>query len=58
MTREFGHTGRRVSVRTDEREGNTADVLIEGGVTRKRLAIPPMEKPISWVDITSIQLSG
>lgn len=34
------------------------NILIEGGVTRKRLATPPMEKPISWVDITSIQLSG
>jgi hypothetical protein len=26
--------------------------LIEGGDTRKRLATPPIEKPMSWVDIT------
>jgi hypothetical protein len=26
--------------------------LIEGGETRNRLATPPIEKPMSWVDIT------
>jgi hypothetical protein len=26
--------------------------LIEGGETRKRLATPPIENPMSWVDIT------
>lgn len=31
--------------------------LIDGGATRNLQAIPPIEKPISWVDITSIQLS-
>lgn len=26
--------------------------LMEGGETRKRLATPPIENPMSWVDIT------
>ena len=30
-------------------------VLIDGGWTRKRRPIPPMEKPMSWVDMTIIQ---
>ena len=29
------------------------DVLMEGGETRNRLAIPPMENPIIWVDMTT-----
>ena len=33
-------------------------VLIDGGWTRKRRATPPMEKPMSWVDMTIIQWSG
>jgi hypothetical protein len=28
-----------------------AGQIIEGGETRKRLQIPPIEKPISWVDM-------
>lgn len=32
-------------------------VLMEGGATRNRRAMPPIEKPMSCVDITSIQLS-
>lgn len=27
--------------------------IIDGGSTRKRLQIPQIEKPISWVDMTS-----
>ena len=27
--------------------------IMDGGATRKRLEMPPIEKPISWVDITS-----
>lgn len=34
-----------------------SNILMDGGATRKRRAIPPIEKPISWVDITSIQPS-
>jgi hypothetical protein len=26
---------------------------MDGGATRKRLQMPPIEKPISWVDMTS-----
>jgi hypothetical protein len=27
--------------------------IMDGGATRKRLQMPPIEKPISWVDMTS-----
>jgi hypothetical protein len=27
--------------------------IIDGGATRKRLQMPPIEKPISWVDMTN-----
>jgi hypothetical protein len=27
--------------------------IMDGGGTRKRLQMPPIEKPISWVDMTS-----
>jgi hypothetical protein len=27
--------------------------IMDGGATRKRLKMPPIEKPISWVDMTS-----
>jgi hypothetical protein len=27
--------------------------IIDGGETRKRLQTPPIEKPISWVDMTN-----
>ena len=30
-----------------------AGQIMEGGATRKGLQMPPIEKPISWVDITS-----
>jgi len=26
---------------------------MDGGATRKRLQMPPIEKPINWVDMTS-----
>ena len=39
MSRDAGETG--------------DDVLIDGGETRNRLAIPPMENPIIWVDMTT-----
>ena len=32
-------------------------LLMDGGWTRKRRAIPPIENPMSWVDITSIHWS-
>jgi hypothetical protein len=28
--------------------------IMDGGATRNRLHMPPIEKPISWVDMTSI----
>ena|SRR5216684_1931442 len=27
--------------------------IMDGGATRKRLQMPPIEKPINWVDMTS-----
>ena len=35
-----------------------AGQIIDGGETRNLLAMPPMEKPISWVDITTIHWSN
>jgi hypothetical protein len=32
--------------------------IIDGGATRKRLQIPPIEKPISWVDMTNSHWSN
>ena len=29
------------------------DVLMDGGCTRNLRAMPPIEKPMSWVDITT-----
>lgn len=29
-------------------------LLMEGGETRNRFAMPPMEKPMSWVDMTTM----
>lgn len=33
------------------------DILMEGGCTKNRRAMPPIEKPMSWVDIVSIHWS-
>jgi hypothetical protein len=41
-----------ILTRDERRLGETVDRLIEGGETRRRLATPPMEKPMSWVDMT------
>ena len=33
--------------------GRLVGQIIDGGVTRKRLQMPLIEKPISWVDMTN-----
>ena len=35
-----------------------AGQIMDGGATRMRLHRPPIEKPISWVDMTSSHWSG
>jgi hypothetical protein len=54
LTRFVGQTGgRRELVEYILQESAPINILIEGGETKKRRATPPIENPMSWVDITT-----